>query len=123
MLARNRALVNDQFLQNAGWAFDPLQRHNGLSDVGTVIARHMLENTSSLGEFADTMAVVELSMKELAQSTSALGFDGNLSPTTRTTADTTTTTTTTTNTTTTATANATTMTITTTTSPPGAASS
>lgn len=117
MLARNRALVNDQFLQNAGWAFDPLERQNGLSDVGSVIARYMLQNSSSLGEFADTMAVVELSMKELAQSASALGSAESLSPATRTTADTTATTTTAYATTTT------TMTTTTTTLPPGPASS
>lgn len=117
MLARNRALTNDAFLQKAGWAFDPLQRHNGLSDVGSVIAQHMLQNSASLEAFADTMAVVELSMKELAQSASAFGSDGSLASIMRTTADTASTTTTTTT-------NATTITTTTTTtSPPGPASS
>lgn len=121
MLVRNRALTNDQFLQKAGWGFDPLQRHNGLSDVGSVIARHMLQNSSSLEAFADNMAVVELSMEALAQSVSVIESDGSRDDVMRTTADHMATTTATTTTTTT---NATTITRTTaTTSPPGPVSS
>ena len=118
VLERNRALAKNDYLNKAGQAFDPNgTMANGLSDAGSAIAWHMLQNSSSLEDFADTMAVVELSMKELVQSASALGSAESLSPATRTTADTTTTTTTAYATTTA------TMTTTTTTLPPGLASS
>ncbi len=64
-LARNRALAEGKIQHIAGQAFDPYGRGNGLSDASSTIANYVLANSSSLGEFADTMAAVELSMKDL----------------------------------------------------------
>ncbi len=96
-LARNRALANRSTLVKAGQAFDPdpLLR-NGLSDAGSVIARYVLANSSSLEEFAHTMAGVELSMREAINQTLANSSSSATTTTTTTTGTTTTTTTTTT---------------------------
>ncbi len=96
-LARNRALVDRSTLVKAGEAFDPdpLLR-NGLSDAGSVIARYVLANSSSLEEFAHTMAGVELSMREAINQTLANSSSSATTTTTPTTTTGTTTTTTTT---------------------------
>ncbi len=72
-LARNRALSNGEILRQAGYAFDPdCIQANGISDAGSVIARHVLANSSSLAEFANTMAVVELSIRQIEKSGSIM---------------------------------------------------
>ena len=48
ILARNRALVGEQFLQSAGWAFDTRQRHSSVSDARRVIAPHRLQDSPSV---------------------------------------------------------------------------
>ncbi len=63
-LTRNRGIVNLEQMRIAGMAFDP-SNTTGLSDAGSVIARIILENSSTPDEFAETMAAVELSIKEL----------------------------------------------------------
>ncbi len=67
-LARNRALATGQIQIAAGHAFDPTAGvGQGMSDAGSVIANYVLEESNSLDQFADTMAAVELSMRELAR--------------------------------------------------------
>ncbi len=65
-LARNRAIASGELARKAGYAFDPEGRQaNGMTDAGSVIADHLLRHSSSLAEFVDTMAAVELSIREL----------------------------------------------------------
>ena len=68
VLERNRALVKNDYLKKAGQAFDPTETMaNGMSDVGAVMARHILENSASLVEFGNTMTEIELAMREIEQ--------------------------------------------------------
>ncbi len=65
-LDRNRAIVDMEKMRIAGMAFDP-DGTMSFADSGSVIARYILQNSSTIEEFADTMAAVELSMKELGK--------------------------------------------------------
>lgn len=95
-LARNRALAEGKIQPRAGEAFDPYARFtNGLSDAGSVIANYVLANSSSLEQFAETMAAVELSMRDVTAQ-----FTGNTTTTAASSSSAGTTTTTTTTTTT-----------------------
>ncbi len=106
ILDRNFALANGPTLRKAGEAFDPYgAAGRGMADVGSVIARNILQNSSSLNEFANTMAYVELSMRELtlpepATITTLTSNASTIATTTLTTSITTSPTTTTTTTTT-----------------------
>ncbi len=95
-LARNRALAEGKIQPRAGEAFDPYARFaNGLADAGSVIAHYVLANSSSLEQFAETMAAVELSMRDVTAQ-----FTGNTTTTAASSSSAGTTTTTTTTTTT-----------------------
>ncbi len=63
-LARNRQLLNTEKMRAAGMAFDPDNRKD-FSDVGMHLAKHILANSATRAEFAETMAAVELSVREL----------------------------------------------------------
>ncbi len=65
-LARNRRINSAEMMRAAGMAFDP-DGTTGFTDPGSVIARHILANAPTVEAFADTMAAIELSMKELGK--------------------------------------------------------
>ncbi len=103
VLDRNYALTHGPTLLKAGQAFDPHDTvGNGMAGTGALIARNILQNVSSLNEFADTMAHIELSMRELVRmpqpvqsmttTTTAAGISTTLATTSTTNVTTTTTT-------------------------------
>ncbi len=68
ILDRNFYMQSGRYLKKAGEAFDPRGVvGDGLAGTGALISHFMLANSSSVYEFADTLAVVELSMAEQAK--------------------------------------------------------
>jgi len=66
ILNRNRALTQNDFLQKAGQVFDPNGKAaNGMSDVGVIMAGHILENSASVVEFGNTMTEIEFALREI----------------------------------------------------------
>lgn len=63
-LARNRAAKNTEAMRQVGMmAFDPF-RSNGLSEIGPLIAQHLLEISPSFSGFVDKITAIHLSVQQ-----------------------------------------------------------